>query len=77
MISKQQLLHSVSENVRRLMAERELGVRQLARETDTQPMTISRLVNAKCMPGADTLYRIALVFDVYVDDLFTDPREAA
>lgn len=70
MISKNDALRTVSDNVRSLMDERGWSVRELARQSENDPMTISRLCRATNMPTADAIFRIAEAFNVTMDHLF-------
>lgn len=62
-------LKTISENVSRIIESSGVGVRELARNADVDPMVVSRLVNGTSLPGVDAVYRIAAALDVSVDTL--------
>jgi len=69
-LTKIDALDVVADNLRCEMAKIGIGVRELARKSDNDPMTISRLMNRKNMPSADALARIAECLGVSLDSLF-------
>jgi transcriptional regulator with XRE-family HTH domain len=69
-LTKTDALDVVADNLRCQMAKAGIGVRELARKSDNDPMTISRLMNRKNMPAADALARIAECLGVSIDSLF-------
>jgi transcriptional regulator with XRE-family HTH domain len=69
-LTKIDALEVVADNLRSEMAKAGIGVRELARRSDNEPMTISRLMNRKNMPSADALARISEVLNVSMDSLF-------
>jgi transcriptional regulator with XRE-family HTH domain len=69
-LTKTDALDVVADNLRCEMAKAGIGVRELARKSDNEPMTVSRLMNRKNMPSADALARIAEVLGVSIDSLF-------
>jgi transcriptional regulator with XRE-family HTH domain len=69
-LTKTDALEIVADNLRCEMAKAGIGVRELARKSDNDPMTISRLMNRKNMPSADALARIAESLAVSMDSLF-------
>jgi transcriptional regulator with XRE-family HTH domain len=69
-LTKTDALDVVADNLRCQMARIGIGVRELARKSENEPMTISRLMNRKNMPSADALARIAEVLGVSIDSLF-------
>lgn len=75
MINKRQAITVVAKNVNRIMAEREIGVRELARASENDGMTVSRLVNRHGLPSADALKRIADALGVQIDELFKEPSK--
>lgn len=70
MIRKNEALDLIAENVADLMERQKVGTRELARMSENEPMTISRLLNRHCMPTADALYRVARALSVSLDELF-------
>ena len=70
MLTKTDALDVVADNLRCEMARAGIGVRELARKSENDPMTISRLTNRKNMPAADALARIAECLGVSIDSLF-------
>ena len=71
-LTKQDALTVVSDNLRHAMAARGISLRELARLSDNEPMTISRLINRRNMPAADALARMAEALKISLDSLF-DP----
>lgn len=69
-LTKDQALDTVADNLRHAMAKANVGVRELARRSANEPMTISRLMNRKGMPSADALARIAECLGVSLDSFF-------
>ncbi|MGB1276453.1 MAG: helix-turn-helix domain-containing protein [Nannocystaceae bacterium] len=75
MIKKDEALLNVADNLSRIMESRGIGVRELARHSENDPMTVSRLVRKIHMPSADSLYRIAQYLNIKLDALFATPRK--
>jgi transcriptional regulator with XRE-family HTH domain len=71
-LTKIDALSVVSANLRHAMARANVGVRELARRSDNEAMTVSRIVNGRNMPAADALARMAEVLEISLDSLF-DP----
>jgi transcriptional regulator with XRE-family HTH domain len=71
-LTKQDALTVVSDNLRHAMAAKRISLRELARQSDNDPMTVSRLMNRRNMPAADALARMAEVLEISLDSLF-DP----
>ena len=69
-LTKTDALETVADNLRHAMAAAGMGVRELARKSENDPMTISRLMNRKNMPAADALARMAEVLSISLDSLF-------
>jgi transcriptional regulator with XRE-family HTH domain len=69
-LTKNEALVTVADNVRHAMAKTGIGVNELARIADVHPMTVSRLINRHGMPVADALARIADALSVRLDLLF-------
>lgn len=70
---RDQALNVVADNLRVRMAERKIGVNELAKVSENNAMTVSQTINARNMPAADKLKRMADALGVTVDSLFT-PR---
>jgi transcriptional regulator with XRE-family HTH domain len=64
-----------AENLRRLMADRGLSIRQLAEETGLDERTIRGILSGANTPQARTLHRLARGLGVPVDELFLDPAQ--
>jgi transcriptional regulator with XRE-family HTH domain len=69
-ITKEQAAHQLQANLKKLVGEKAIGVRELARQSQNDPMIISRIINHATMPAPDALLRIAEVLEVSVDYLF-------
>ncbi len=69
-ITKRQAITVVGRNVKRIMDEKGMGVRELARASENDGMTVSRLINRHGLPSADALKRIADALAVPIDELF-------
>ncbi len=70
MTSKEQILKTISHNLNTLMEQRQLGVRELARECGLSPMTISRICNGKPhMPSLEAVLMLSKYFKVTVEEL--------
>lgn len=62
-----------AENLRRLLAERGISIRQLAARTGLDQRTIRGILTGTSTPHVQTLHRVADAFGVAVDELFLDP----
>lgn len=60
---------NIAANLRRLLAVRDVSQNGLAREIDESPTRINQYCQAKKMPGAGVLSRIAEFFEVTIDEL--------
>jgi len=69
-LTKIDALSVVSANLRHAMARASIGVRELARRSGNEAMTVSRIVNGRNMPAADALARMAEVLEISLDSLF-------
>ena len=58
---------TISRRLKVALFEADMNCRELARKTGTSPNTIFLLVNAKSVPQADTLVKIADVLDCSTD----------
>ena len=63
------------ENLRRLMADRGLSIRQLAGKTGLDERTIRGILSGANRPQARTLHRLAEGLGTTVDELFLDPSQ--
>ena len=63
------------ENLRRLMAERGLSIRQLARKTGVDERTVRGILNGTNTPHARTLHRLAEGLGVAADEFFLRPAQ--
>jgi transcriptional regulator with XRE-family HTH domain len=63
------------ENLRRLMADRGLSIRQLAEKAGLDERTIRGIVTGTKTPQTRTLHRLARGLGVAVDELFVDPAQ--
>lgn len=70
MLTRDDALDVVADRLREVMARKGLGVRELARASGNDPMTVSRLMNRKNMPAADAMARIAEALGVTLDSFF-------
>ena len=75
MLSDDDVLRNLAANVQRLLAAREWSQQQLSRATGEDPMTISRIIRGKNMPGTGVIARVAEAFDVSIDRLTGTPPE--
>lgn len=71
MIHKTEASEYAKENLRRLMDERGVGVRELARLSENEPMAVSRILNHGRLPAVDCLLRISEALSVSINELFT------
>lgn len=76
-ITDEEALRNISENVKRLRGDKSLS--QLARELSTAswrcyPATVQHIELGRHMPGAGLLSRLAEVFGVTMDDLIRQPE---
>lgn len=70
MISKDQLLDTLTSNINVLMERNGLGVRELARNCDVAAMTISKLARGQAkLPTLDVVLKIADYFGLTVEEL--------
>lgn len=74
-MTRDEAIELISSNLKRMMAAKDVGVRDLARRADTYPVTVSRLVNQQSLPSPEVLYRIAHSLGVRLDDLFRKKTE--
>jgi len=74
-ISNEKALENVAANMRSLLEESGMSLRELARKTGDSPMTLSNILNAKHVPGISVLARVAEAFKVTVDDLLRQPQK--
>jgi transcriptional regulator with XRE-family HTH domain len=65
----------VGENLRRLLADRGLSIRQLAQKTGLDERTIRGILSGANHPHARTLHRLARGLGVAVDELFLHPSQ--
>ena len=68
-----QTLRNIGANMRRLLATHSLSQNQLARDINESPTRINQYVQAKKMPGAGVLSRIAERFSVTTDEIIGQP----
>lgn len=54
-----------------------MSLRELARQIDVSPSFVSQIENGKSQPSVSTLYSLAKLLNVSVDELFEDKQEAA
>lgn len=57
----------------KIMYDREMTVRQVARMTGVSKSTIDRIVNGTVSPTLDTLEELAIGLKVRITDLFDSP----
>jgi len=69
-LNRKEALKIVCHNIVSKMEQAGLGICELGRMAYVNAMTISRIVNAKSLPAADALFRIAAALNVTVDSLF-------
>lgn len=70
MISKDQLLDTLTSNINVLMERNGLGVNELARNCDLAAMTISKLKRGQAkLPTLDVVLKIADYFGMTVEQL--------
>ena len=62
MMSEMEWMDIFAGNLRSLMDEERMSQNELARKTGISKGTISRYLNARCMPSANALVNIAHVF---------------
>lgn len=72
-----QTLRNIAANLLRLLRLHNLSQNALAREIDESPVRINHYCQAKRMPGAGVLSRIAGRFDVTVDQLIGQPPKVS
>lgn len=70
MLTRTDALDVVADRLREAMAAKGIGVRELARASGNDPMTISRLMNRRNMPAADAMARIAEALGMSLDSFF-------
>ena len=68
-IYREDAIDAVSTNVERLIRQRGLSIRELARQSETDPIMISRLLRKMALPSVDGMSRIAEVLGTTVDHL--------
>ncbi len=73
MISDSQVLANVSANLQRILQDRGMSLRELARRTGEDPMTISRMARGKNIVSTAVIARVAEAFDVSIDRLTSNP----
>ncbi len=66
---------NAGENLRRLLADRGLSIRQLAEKTGLDQRTIRGILSGSNTPQARTLHRLAEGLGVAVDELFLQPSQ--
>lgn len=54
-----------------------MSLRELARQIDVSPSFVSQIENGKSQPSVSTLYALAKLLNVSVDELFEDKQSAA
>src|SRR5579864_1907330 len=59
--------YSIGQKMRALRLRRSMGLMQLGERTGPSPALLSKLENSKLIPTRPTLFRIAMVFDVTLD----------
>jgi transcriptional regulator with XRE-family HTH domain len=69
-LTRTDALDVVADRLREAMAANGIGVRELARASGNDPMTISRLMNRRNMPAADAMARIAEALGMSLDSFF-------
>ena len=65
----------IAANVRRLLRESNWSQAELARQSDTSEIHISRVVRGQAMAGGGLIGRIAKSFGVSIDSLYTKSRK--
>lgn len=66
---------NLSTNLRRMLAERDWSVRDLAERTGDPVMTLHDSISGKALPRGGVLTRLADAFSVRVDDLLSATKE--
>ena len=64
---------NISANLQRLLAEKGMSQRALARATDDPIMTVNDAVRGHSLPNSAVLARMAEALDVSVDSLLSPP----
>ena len=67
--------YSIGEKLRALRLKKKMGLVELGRHTSLSPALLSKLERSKLFPTLPTLFRIALVFSVGLDNFFSDERK--
>jgi len=64
---------NIAANLNRILAERKISQRALARLTNEPPMTINSVLNGRHIVSTGTITRIAEALDVSIDRLVGTP----
>jgi transcriptional regulator with XRE-family HTH domain len=73
-VSGQLAGYRIGEKLRRLRLRRSMGLVELGRHTGLSPALLSKIERGRMFPTLPTLTRIATVFSVGLEALFTDDR---
>lgn len=71
MLTDEQAIKNLSQNLKRMLADRAMSQAELARETGDSEMNVSRYVRGAVMPGAGALARLAEALHVPTDHLLS------
>jgi transcriptional regulator with XRE-family HTH domain len=76
-LTKEQGLTNIAENLKRIMQDRRLSQSELARKSGIAVMQINRMVRGISLPNVVDLSRVAEALDVSLDRLVSPPRHAS
>jgi transcriptional regulator with XRE-family HTH domain/quercetin dioxygenase-like cupin family protein len=66
---------NLGSQLRRVRLDAKLSAREVARQVDVSPSFISQIETGKSQPSVLTLYSLARLFDITIDELFEAPDD--
>ncbi|KAF2520050.1 helix-turn-helix transcriptional regulator [Flavobacterium salilacus subsp. salilacus] len=70
MDNKNEIAVLLGNNIKRIIAEKDLKTRIIAGELNIEPSTLRKYMNGDFVMGVDKLYKIAEALDVDMNELF-------
>lgn len=77
MLTDDQARHFLAANISRILRERQMSLRALARATSETPMRLSNISRGVSIPDVACVSRIAEALSVSIDDLLRPVAETA
>ncbi|KHD14973.1 helix-turn-helix transcriptional regulator [Clostridium butyricum] len=62
-------------NLKKLIAENNANIEEVAKETGIGRTTIYQIMNTKCVPNVEYAFRLSKYFNVLIEELFFSDEE--